>query len=128
VVVSTFEALVLCLFFFGAAVPAWTVLILHFHARRSPSFDGRRSEACPTARSESYIRIVNTILDELKQEENRAPVIIVCLRELRLFVEYRDITVLLLDEISVTGHSHFDQLMKNEITRLETALLANDHV
>ena len=124
---STVEALVLCLLFFGALVPNWVVLFVLFSVKRSQPLERKRNEQ-PTARFEAYIRIVNAILDELKQEQNRAPVIIAGLRELRVFTEYRDITVLLLDEISVTGHSHFDQLMKKELASLETSLLEQNHV
>lgn len=123
---STIEGLVLGLLLL-AVVPNWVILIL-FYIGRIRSLEQRQKNQHSIARFEAYIRIVNAILDELKQEQNRAPVIIAGLRELQVFTEYRDITVLLLDEISVTGHSHFDQLMKKELTSLETSLLEQNHV
>ncbi len=127
--VSTFEALVLGLLFFGAIVPIWGLLgVLYVTERRRGRFleTARRGEDSIT-RLDAYTRIIHSILDEIKNTENRAPVLIACVRELSSFPEYRDLTVLLLDEISVTGSTHFDQLMKQEMTRLETSLLESKH-
>lgn len=67
-------------------------------------------------------------MDEIAKDRNLAPVIIACIRGLRLFPEYKDTTVLLLDEIEVTGQTHFDQLLKRELTALTDYLLESTDV
>ena len=77
----------------------------------------------PTVRLTAYINLVRRLMDEIAQEPNMAPIIIACIRGLRLFPEFRDTTVLLLDEIQVTGQTHFDQLLKQELMALTDHLL-----
>ncbi len=116
---STFELLVLVLLF-CAVVPVWGLTILLL-------VTANKKHSGPSARFTAYVGIVNSVLDELGREINRAPVIIAGLRELQAYPEYRDITVLLIDELEVTGKTHFDQLLKQELTRLETSLLEAYH-
>jgi len=71
----------------------------------------------------TYSKIVDRIWEEMQKETNLAPIIIAGLRELRLFPEFRDATILLLDEIHVTGSSPFDELLKNEMNALANSLL-----
>ena len=71
----------------------------------------------------AYASVLERIIEEFNKDHNLAPIIIAGIRELRKFPEYRDATILFLDEISVTGDSHFDRLMKKEITELENVLL-----
>ena len=71
----------------------------------------------------AYARVLERIMEEFNKDHNIAPIIIAGIRELRRFPEYRDATILFLDEISVTGSSHFDQLLKKEMTELENILL-----
>ncbi len=77
----------------------------------------------PTVRLTAYINLVHRLMDEIAREKNLAPVIIACVRGLRFFPEYRDSTVMLLDEIEVIGISHFDQLLRRELTALADHLL-----
>ena len=74
----------------------------------------------------AYASILERIMAELDKEHNIAPVIIAGIRELRNFPEYHDATVLFLDEISVTGDTHFDRLLKKEMTDLQNFLLGVD--
>ena len=71
----------------------------------------------------AYASVLERIMQEFQKEHNIAPIIIAGIRELRKFPEYRDATILFLDEIAVTGDSHFDQLLKKEMTELENLLL-----
>jgi hypothetical protein len=71
----------------------------------------------------AYASVLERIMQELNKDHNLAPIIIAGIRELRKFPEYRDATILFLDEIAVTGDSHFDQLLKKEMTELENLLL-----
>jgi hypothetical protein len=125
VVVSTFEALFLAILLFGVAVPAWSFLTLFYLGRR---WDERRSESHVASdhhgqRYFAYARIIREIWAEMHSNPNIAAIAIAGLRELREFAEFGDLTVLLIDEISVHGDSHFDHLMKQEISRLQTSLL-----
>ena len=77
----------------------------------------------PTIRLMAYINLVRRLMDEIWRDTNLAPIIIACIRGLRLFPEYKYASVLLLDEIEVTGKSNFDQLLKAELKALENYLL-----
>ena len=71
----------------------------------------------------AYASVLERIKLEFNKDENLAPILIAGIRELRRFPEYRDATFLYLDEITVTGSSHFDQLLRTEITSLQNFLL-----
>jgi hypothetical protein len=81
----------------------------------------------PTVRLMAYSNLIRVLQDEINREVNLAPVIIAYLRGLRMFPEHRDTTVMYLDTIEVSGHSHFDQLMKREITALLDDLLGSNN-
>jgi hypothetical protein len=71
----------------------------------------------------AYASVLERIMAELDKAQNIAPIIIAGIRELRNFPEYNDATVLFLDEISVTGDTHFDHLLRKEMTELQNFLL-----
>lgn len=77
----------------------------------------------PTVRLMAYANLVRCLWDEISREPNLAPVLIAYIRGLRAFPDYRDTTVLLLEEIEITGKSNFDQLLKKEIVDLTDYLL-----
>jgi hypothetical protein len=66
---------------------------------------------------------MDRILDELEKDKGRGPVMVACIRELGFYPEYRDITVLLLNEVTVTGQNQYDRLMKVELQETEAFLL-----
>ena len=49
--------------------------------------------------------------------------LVATIRELENYPEHRDVTLLYLEEITITGSGKFDELAKNEIQKLETFLL-----
>lgn len=49
--------------------------------------------------------------------------LVASIRELKNYPEHRDLTILYLEEISVTGTSKFDNLAKIEIKNIETYFL-----
>ena len=71
----------------------------------------------------AYANLIRKLQDEINQEPNIAPVIIAYIRGLRTFTEYRDTTVMFLDTIEVHGHSHFDDLLRQELKTLLDELL-----
>jgi hypothetical protein len=77
----------------------------------------------PTVRVIAYANLIRCLHHEINREDNLAPIIIAYLRGLRSFPEYRDTTVLYLDNVDVTGSSTYDQLMKREIAALLDELL-----
>jgi len=81
----------------------------------------------PTTRLMAYANLIRCIQDEINQEPNLAPVIIAYIRGLRSFPEYRDTTVMYLDNIEVHGNSHFDQLLQLEITALIDDFLGSNN-
>ena len=74
-----------------------------------------------------YAAVVDRVMDEIARTNNRAAIISAGIRELRNFPEFREATVLLTNEIEVTGQTPFDQLLKKELCELETYLLELGH-
>ena len=106
----------------GFGVPAWIFAIGIYFAAKRP----RKEE--PGSRYFAYVRVRDRLLDELKGETKRAPVIVATIRELRNFPEYRDISVLFLEEVNVTGNKKFDRVLERELKETEASLLNHGNV
>ena len=120
--VTTFETLLVALLSLGLIVSFWGMKALLSQLRKQPAALDRISSFL------AYTQTVDRIWDEINKEVNLAPIVVAGIRNLRMFPEYREATILLVDQIHVTGDSHFDQLLKRELTELENHLLkvAND--
>ena len=81
----------------------------------------------PTTRLKAYANLIRCLQNEINAQPNLAPVIVAYIRGLRAFPEYRDTTVMYLDTVEVNGHSHFDQLLKREITIVLDDLLGSEN-
>ena len=104
----------LALLSFG--VPAWLFAIAALRVTSRPISNS--SDRCF-----NYLRVVDRILDELDAEKNRAFAIIIGVRELRSYPEYKDVTIALLSVIEITGKGHNEFMMIEEIKATESALL-----
>jgi hypothetical protein len=120
-VVSTFEGVLLLAAFVGLGIPAWIFSLAVYHAAK------RQRSSEPSARFFAYSRLIESIHSQAKFEgdvliENGA-LFAATIRELKNYPEFKDISLLYLEEIHITGSSKFDQIMKNELDGLETHLL-----
>lgn len=76
-----------------------------------------------------YARLVKAMNEDLKSSDGRfnGPAMIAYLKDLREYPEYRDPTLLFLEEITITGSGKFDEICKAELSSLETYLLELKH-
>ena len=78
----------------------------------------------PSARYFAYARLLNYLRDEIKDGSvGFGPLWVATVRELREYPEFADLTVLYLEEISVTGSDKFDRVMERELRETEAFLL-----
>ncbi|KPP88112.1 hypothetical protein SAMN04515621_2900 [Erythrobacter sp. HL-111] len=122
--VSHFEWAAIGLILFGMVLPFWTLTVI---ALRRASKEPRRGEVPASERVLRY----NAIMDYLHRACRKGPAegqsgasFIAAVRELRNYPEHRDLTVLFLEEINVSGTGKFNELAKREIRAAEEYLLA----
>lgn len=119
---SILQGVVLALAIVGFGIPAWIFAFgIYLAAKRAPKLD-------PGVRFAAYVSIVDRLFEEMDKDKNRAAVMLVCIRELREFPQYRDITIALLQIIDVTGNKHQDHMLIEELKATEDALLESKHV
>ncbi|WP_221537709.1 hypothetical protein [Qipengyuania huizhouensis] len=118
-VVNGFEWIVLGLILFGMVIPFWLMTYLTAKISR-------------TSRDAGPHRIMryNEVMDYLHSGLKRSKIdglsgasLVATIRELENYPEHRDVTLLYLEEITITGSGKFDELAKSEIQKLETYLL-----
>ncbi|MBO0749665.1 MAG: hypothetical protein J2O44_04425 [Porphyrobacter sp.] len=120
---STLEWILVGLILLGIA-PAWLIGIAAFVSARTrkPTFEK------PSARYFAYARLLEAFHVEIGGsnrdfEIENGPLFVARLRELKNYPEFKDITLLYLEELSVTGSRKFDNVMRNELKAVETHLL-----
>jgi hypothetical protein len=125
VVVSLFEWAALGLFLFGIVIPVWllTIVALRRTKQRNPrerlSFGNNR-----VMRYNQLMDYLHAACRRARGESQSAAAFVATVRELREYPEYRDLSVLFLEEITVKGTGKFDELAKTEIRQVEEYLLA----
>ncbi len=78
----------------------------------------------PSARYFAYARLMNYLRTEIQDGvDGFGPLWAATVRELRNYPEFADLTVLYLEEITVTGTNKFDRVMEQELRETETFLL-----
>ena len=116
--VNAFEWAVIALLVVGLLIPAWLV------ALSVKSYVRRPRGGEPSARYGAYVRLLNSIHSGIATGtvENGA-VWAASIRELQNYPEYRDLSILYLEEITITGSNKFDAIMKAELKSIESSLL-----
>lgn len=119
--VSAFEWAIVALLFFGLVLPIWIFFFAGFLSRRM------RSGKEPSSRYFAYARLLEYLHDELSTGTvELGPLWMATLRELCKYPEYRDISLLYLEEVKITGSNKFDLLMEKELKDTESFLLENE--
>jgi len=78
----------------------------------------------PSARYFAYARLMNYLRTEIQDgADGFGPLWAATVRELRNYPEFADLTVLYLEEVTVTGTNKFDRVMEQELRETETFLL-----
>ncbi|WP_298336879.1 hypothetical protein [uncultured Erythrobacter sp.] len=122
---TTFEWTVIGLILFGMVIPFWVMTVFAIILAEQA-----RKQAKPSDRPikvHDYSKLM-TAFDELLHQPNKngkfnGPTMVAYIRELREYPQYRDATLLFLEEISITGSNEFDEVCKTELKSIETHLL-----
>jgi hypothetical protein len=128
VVVTTFQAIAIIAALVGIGIPAWLFGLAVYLAAKRP-----RKEK-PSSRFFAYARLLQSIHDQIiagkvTAEKNdfvveHGALFTATIRELKEYPEFRDLTLLYLEEINVTGSKKFDHVMRNELNAIESHLLS----
>ena len=119
---TTFEWSALALITFGMVVPFWILAVLTIFIAE----DGRRKRRAQKATYvHDYVELMQGIAKILKSDDGRfnGPSLVAYLRDFKEYPQYRDATLLFLEEINVTGSSKFDDMVRNELKLIEADLL-----
>ncbi|MFB0613488.1 hypothetical protein [Aurantiacibacter poecillastricola] len=115
---SGFEVLVIVLLIGGLILPIWAlVATVHFANAKA------RHKAQSAQRCMAFTAVMDRLLNELRADRKRAPIVLACIRELQTFPEYRDISVTLINDINVSGNTPYDNMLRNELQKTEAFLL-----
>ncbi len=116
--VSFFEVLVIVLLVGGLILPIWWLVgTVHFANRK------QRQQLQSAQRCMAFTAVMDRLMNEMRNDRKRAPIVVACIRELQTFPEYRDISVTMINDINVSGSTPYDQMLKNELKKTEAFLL-----
>ena len=117
--VSAFEWAAVGLILFGMVIPFWLMTYLTAKAiSKTPDAGPHR-----ILRYNSVMDYLHSALKKPKEESTCGASLVATIRELKKYPESRDLTILYLEEITVTGSGKFDDLARAEIRDVETYLL-----
>ena len=116
---TTLEWILVGLIVLGIA-PAWLLGAAAFTIARKPSLGE------PSQRYTAYVKLLETIYPKAGEGNfsiDNGAIWGACLRELRNYPEYADLSLLLLEELNITGKRKFDAVLKAELQSVESFLL-----
>lgn len=119
-VVTPFELSIIALVALGFVVPAWMAAISYVLNARKPQVEE------PNKRYFAYAELLKSMhvqMDMKTRTVHNGPLFAATVRELANYPEYRTLTVLFLEEITVTGTKKFDNVVRNELKAVEAGLL-----
>ncbi|MEM8919547.1 MAG: hypothetical protein AAGE37_11885 [Pseudomonadota bacterium] len=119
-----FEWTVIGLIVFGMVIPFW---LMTYFASKTAFF--RMREGGKPDSTLRYNEVMDYLHSALKRSKSEASPngasIVATIRELKKYPEHRDLTLLYLEEITITGNSKFDELAKIEIKDIEKKFLGS---
>jgi len=120
--VSSFEWTTIGLIIFGMVIPFWLMVIVTIIVVEQSR---KKEKQTRTTYVHDYARLMHAMNDDLNSSDGKfnGPAMIAYLKELREYPQYREPTLLFLEEITITGSGKFDEVCKAELTSLETHLL-----
>ncbi len=118
--VTPFEWGILAIIALGFVVPAWMVAISFVRNAQKPQIEE------PNKRYFAYAELLKSMhaqMDMKTRTVRNGPLFAATVRELANYPEYRTLSVLFLEEITVTGTKKFDNVVRNELKAVEAGLL-----
>ncbi|MBI1402647.1 MAG: hypothetical protein GC147_05480 [Porphyrobacter sp.] len=121
---SAFEWAAVGLILFGMVIPFWlmtafAVINYDQNRRRATKQDKRQSFV------HEYVELSTKMNEMLSSGKDiiAGPALVAYLRELKKYPEYKDMSILFLESISITGDGRFDDIARNELKSTEVYLL-----
>lgn len=119
-----FEWIALGLILFGMVIPFWlmtafTVLTYEQNRRRAARQDKRQSFV------HEYVEL-STKMNEMLSSGDKTlagPALVAYLREFKKYPQYKDMSILYLESITITGNGRFDEIARIELKAIEEFLL-----
>jgi len=124
-VVTPFEIGILAVAVIGFVIPAWLAVLTYMKVA------GKPQTAEPNKRYFAYAELLKSLhaqLDLKTRTVRNGPLFAATVRELANYPEYRNLSVLFLEEITVTGTKKFDNVVRAELKTVEADLLEADSV
>ncbi len=118
--VTPFEWGILAIVAVGFVAPAWLVAFGYLIAARTTKPEE------PNKRYFAYAELLKSLhaqMDVSTRTVRNGPLFAATVRELANYPEYRTLSVLFLEEITVTGTKKFDNVVRAELKAVEAELL-----
>ena len=108
----------------GMVIPFWTVVVLAV-----VGWSKNRNKPQKPSLVHDYTKLMQECHAAITKREGQpaGPIPIAHLREMKKYPEYRDITLLYLEELSIKGSGKFDQIIKTELKAVEAHLLGLEY-
>jgi hypothetical protein len=120
---TTFEWAAVGLILFGMVVPCWIMVFLTVSFVRLANAKTKQ-ELARQSSAHDYAKLTIEFGKFVSSGERfNGPGAVAYVRELKSFPEYRDTTLLLLEEFNVSGKGKFDEVFRNELKEVEIYLL-----
>ena len=119
--VTAFEWIALGLILFGMVIPFWFMSVIAGRTALRQAKEGGNPHQVMR-----YTELMDYLHSALKKSEAKAQSgasLVAAIRDLNNYPQHSDLTILFLEELSVTGTSKFDDLAKIEIKKIETKFL-----
>ena len=124
---TTFEWAAVGLVLFGMVVPCWIMVFLTVSFVRLAN-EKTKQELALRSSAHDYAKLTTEFGKFISSGQRfNGPGAVAYIRELKSFPEYRDTTLLLLEELNVSGQGKFDQVFRNELKEVEIYLLGLDN-
>jgi hypothetical protein len=120
---TTFEWTALALILFGMVAPFWIMVAVTVSFVRQAN-EKTKQELARRSSAHDYARLTTEFGKFVSSGERfNGPGAVAYVREMKNYPEYRDTTLLLLEEFNVSGTGKFDQVFRNELKEVEIYLL-----
>jgi hypothetical protein len=124
---TAFEWAAAGLILFGMVLPFWIMVIVTVSFVRQANAKTKQ-ELARRSSAHDYAKLTTEFGKFVSSGQRfNGPGAVAYVRELKSFPEYRDTTLLLLEEFNVSGTGKFDQVFRNELKEVEIYLLGLDN-